>query len=192
MEILPCFSKFHDYFLRVTIKLTPLCSAPLPFPVTAVENPLSHILQYILNLIIPLVQYFNHLFWLLSCGRGKDSPKGEAGHFPSCDFCGLAAVQMLSTAAVTFALQSHELSLLLPAAEPPAHSTEFIDASGIRNSLNWLHLQGSGNLPCSVGGTAICVLVGIKTLKLGSKSIKAKDRHLSKVIAGRNNCMQKS
>lgn len=40
-------------------------------------------------------------------------------------------------------------------------------------------------LPCTVGGTAICVLVGKKSLKLNSKSIRAKDRYLSKIIASR-------
>lgn len=42
--LLLCFSECLEYFLRLTIELTPLCSAPLPFPVTAVENPLSQIL----------------------------------------------------------------------------------------------------------------------------------------------------
>lgn len=103
------------------------------------------------------MQYFDHQFWLLSCGRGKESPKGEPGNFPSWWFplpgCSTDVEQ---SCWVTFLLLSHgtaepcraEPSFLLPATEPTLpcsqHTAQDLLMSlELGNSLNCLHFQDS-------------------------------------------------
>lgn len=59
---------------------------PCLFPFADVENALSLILLCIQNLVISFMQYFDQHFWLLGCGRGKDTAKEEPGSFSSCSF----------------------------------------------------------------------------------------------------------